>query len=397
MLMLSTDGTFNFELLRVLGLARYGAADIAEVLDAGGKIAAGDFASWTEVFRTLAENVEASLHGGPAEPTDTSIREVMFRAASYWRTADFFIHGNVDDPRIRQFWAAQTRCFDEAIARLPVPGVRFEVPMEGARVPATFYRASDDAVSRPTLMLFNGFDGSQEEMAHVMGFSALERGINIVTFEGPGQPTVRREQGVGFVAEWEKVVTPLINHVLTLPTVDPKRLGLLGYSYGGYLGPRAAAFEPRLAALVCIDGVFDAYEGFANSLTPVLKQLMEAGDRDGFNAAIGKAVTTDINLRWMVEQGIWAFKKTSAFDFFHTLKPQTLEGIVDQIQCPVFVGHAQHDRFFEGQPEKLAAALGDRATLHRFTDATATGVHCQVGASVELNRAVLDWFLEAVA
>jgi pimeloyl-ACP methyl ester carboxylesterase len=345
----------------------------------------------------LAENVEASLDDGPAEPTDTSIREVMFRAASYWRTADFFIHGNVDDPRIRQFWAAQTRCFDEAIARLPVPGVRFEVPMEGARVPATFYRASDNAVSRPTLMLFNGFDGSQEEMAHVMGFSALERGINIVTFEGPGQPAVRREQGVGFVAEWEKVVTPLINHVLTLPTVDPKRLGLLGYSYGGYLGPRAAAFEPRLAALVCIDGVFDAYEGFANSLTPVLKQLMEAGDRDGFNAAIAKAVTTDINLRWMVEQGIWAFKKTSAFDFFHTLKPQTLEGIVDQIQCPVFVGHAQHDRFFEGQPEKLAAALGDRATLHRFTDATATGVHCQVGASVELNRAVLDWFLESVA
>lgn len=396
MSMLSADGTFNFELLRVLGLARYGAADIAEVLDAAGKIAPGDFESWTEVFRTLAENVEASLEAGPAKPTDTSIREVMFRAASYWRTADFFIHGNVEDPRIRQFWAAQTRCFDAAIARLPVPGVRFEVQMEGARVPGTFYRASEDAEALPTLMLFNGFDGSQEEMAHVTGFSALDRGINVVTFEGPGQPSMRREQGVGFVAEWEKVVTPLIDHVLTLPSVDSKRLGLLGYSYGGYLGPRAAAFEPRLAALMCIDGVFDAYEGFANSLSPDLRRMMEAGDRDGFNAAIAKAIKTDTNLRWMVEQGIWAFKTTSAFDFFHALIPQKLDDIVGRIKCPVFVGHAQYDRFFEGQPEKLAAALGSRATLHRFTDATSTGAHCQVGASVELNRAVVDWFLEAV-
>lgn len=48
------------------------------------------------------------------------------------------------------------------------------------------------------MLMFNGFDGSQEEMLHIAGFDALERGFQVLTFEGPGQPTVVREQGLWF-------------------------------------------------------------------------------------------------------------------------------------------------------------------------------------------------------
>jgi dienelactone hydrolase len=38
--------------------------------------------------------------------------------------------------------------------------------------------------------------------------------------------------------------------------VETSKLGLVGMSLGGYLTARAAAFEPRLAADMCIDGVY---------------------------------------------------------------------------------------------------------------------------------------------
>jgi hypothetical protein len=68
-----------------------------------------------------------------------------------------------------------------------------------------------------------------------------------------------------------------------------------------------------------------------------------------------------------------------------------MRGLTDQIQCPVLVCDAEDDRFFRGQPEQLAGALGGRATLRRLTSADAAGVHCHVGASDLLNQVVMDW------
>ena len=104
--------------------------------------------------------------------------------------------------------------------------------------------------------MHTGYDGTQEELrAHAM--AATARGLNCLTFEGPGQGAVIREQGLGFRPDWEAVVTPVVDYVLGLPTVDPERIALLGISFGGYLAPRAAAFEHRLAACIANGGVFD--------------------------------------------------------------------------------------------------------------------------------------------
>ena len=81
--------------------------------------------------------------------------------------------------------------------------------------------------------MFNGFDGSQEEMLHISGFAALERGFSVLTFEGPGQPTVVRQQGLGFRHDWEQVVTPVVDHCEGIPEIDTGGLALLGLSFGG--------------------------------------------------------------------------------------------------------------------------------------------------------------------
>jgi hypothetical protein len=272
---LSTDKTFQYELLRVLATSRSFGADVSEVLIVADKIIPGDFESWYEEFNRLARYVHASS-SNTRHPV--SVRNALFRASNYYRAADFFLHGNPDDPRINETWTQQTACFDLAISLLTIPGERLELKTPEFTIPAILYRASKTDEPRPTILMCNGYDGSQEEMLHVFGFGALERGFNVITFEGPGQPSVVRNQQLGFINEWEKVVSPLVDYCETQSAVDSSKLTLLGYSFGGFLAPRAAAFEKRLSAVVCVDGVFDIFSAFTRTLPPELMQLLNEGN-----------------------------------------------------------------------------------------------------------------------
>lgn len=82
----------------------------------------------------------------------------------------------------------------------------------------------------------------------------LERGLNVVTYEGPGQPTVRRQQNIGFIPDWWNVLTPVVDYLESRPDVDMSKLALVGISFGGILAPRAASREHRISAVLAIDG-----------------------------------------------------------------------------------------------------------------------------------------------
>jgi hypothetical protein len=224
---LHEDPTFHFELLRALGVTRYGGADVAEVLAIAGRLKAGDWEAWHDQFHALAVRVEKSV----VKATPVARRDGLFRAATYYRAADFFLHGMPEDVRIDALWKKQRACFDQALALLPWKAERLTLRADGFDVPAIFYRAS--AARAPTVLMCSGFDGSQEELLHLNGMAALERGWNVLSFEGPGQPTVRREQGLGFIHDWERVVKPVVDYALTREEVAPKALALLGVSLGG--------------------------------------------------------------------------------------------------------------------------------------------------------------------
>jgi hypothetical protein len=162
----------------------------------------------------------------------------MFRVSTYSRTADFFLHGNPSDPRINSLWDQQTATFNVALSLVDPPGKRAVLQGDNFTIPTIWYPASGINTRKPTIILGNGYDGAQEESYHQMGEAAMERGSNVINYEGPGQPTPRREQNLGFIVEWEKVVTPIVDYLITLPGVDIlKRLRWLAFCLANSLHP----------------------------------------------------------------------------------------------------------------------------------------------------------------
>ena len=310
--MLVNDHSFHYELHRMVAHARYRGSDTAEVLALASKIKPGDMESWHDAFLPLAERAEASA-GPPSKPHQASRRvsraDRLFSASNYYRAADFFLHGNPTDRRINALWNKQTECHNEALKELG-NGVRHTLQADQFKVPIIYFKASDDAnpgppARRPTIILGNGYDGAMEEMMHVSGFAALERGYNVILYEGPGQPTVRRDQGLGFIHDWERVVKPVVDFAVAQQDIDTSRIALLGYSFGGIMCVRAAAFEHRLAAAVAIDGIFDF--NCRARLPDFLGKIWDEGNTKEFDAKFTEVefnpkVPTEA--RWGFQQGL---------------------------------------------------------------------------------------------
>src|ERR1700679_1170612 len=253
------DESFSYELLRTVGYSAYGGADIGECLETASRITEGDFGGWYRAWKLTADRVSALGERALKEGHPVSARDAFLRAANYYRTSEFYLHG-LDDAAALESSRLGRANFEQAIALMPHRSSMLTIPYEGTTLPGYLFQPATGSGPRPTLIVCTGFDGTQEELYMNVAMAAMERGYNVLTFEGPGQGAVIREQQLPFRHDWERVIRPVIDYALTRPEIGRRRLALLGVSYGGYFTARAAAFDRRLAALVVVDGLYDLYD-----------------------------------------------------------------------------------------------------------------------------------------
>ncbi|MFJ2645573.1 alpha/beta hydrolase family protein [Streptomyces sp. NPDC087420] len=395
------DRQFWFETLRILGHAAYGGSDIGEVLTTAEAITSADYDSWHDAWRATADRVGAEAAAGLAAGHRVSARDGMLRAATYYSTAEFFLHGDPGDPRINDAYERGAACFATA-AGLYRPAIEpVRIPYEGTVLEGWFYRPSLDGAPRPTVVMHNGFDGSAEELHYLGGLAALDRGYNALSFDGPGQPSAIHRRGLVLRPDWEHVVGPVLDHLETLPGVDHDRVALMGVSLGGMLAPRAAAHEPRLAAVVVVDGVYDAAEALTG-LLPLPRAEVERrarADHDpAFDDLLERAAADSPTLRWAFGHGRYATGSATSREFLaRYLDYHLRDGVAERVSCPVLVCSAGDDLFFAGdgttkpQPQELYDHLTAPADLRHFTAAEGADAHGHAGAERLAMARVFDW------
>ena len=406
-LLFANDTSFWYETLRILGHTAYGGADIGEVLTTAQAITAGDYDSWHDEWLATANWVAAEAEKALAAGHHISARDGLMRANNYYRAAEFFLHGNRDnpeDPRIDHAYNRGRECFLTAATLFDPAIAPVEIPYEGTVLHGYFYRAAgsgEDARPRPTMILHSGFDGTCEELHWYGAAAGQERGYHVLTFDGPGQPAARHLDGLVFRPDWEKVVTPVLDWLLGRPEVDPTRVGLLGLSMGGLLAPRAAAFEHRLAACVAMDGVYDLGLTVTQNMPGTRAEseaVLRAASAPEADAMIEQIMASNPNVRWAATHGQYVMGVDSPRAFLASYLDYTLaDGVAEQITCPTLVCDAQEDIFFAGQPRLLLDHLTCEKTLLEFTGAEGAAAHCQSGAQRLAFGRIYDWLDETLS
>lgn len=397
---LSSDEYFSFIVYEVLALASGGGSSAGEVLRAAAKIEAGNYESFYTEFKFLADSIHDIATSINATKFPVSAREAYFRAASYYRASVFFLTHNQTDPRLFDVWDQALADFDQAANLTDIRGERVTLKGPGFDIPIIYWKSpeanSDEPA--PTILIGSGYDAPQEETYHQLGREVLDRGWNFATYEGPGQPTVRREQKLGFIPNWWDVVTPVIDYLETRPEVDMKRVALGGLSFGGTLAPLAASREHRIAAVLAIDGLASLQKVASSQLPAVATTLLNSGNQTGFDAymnAVKVSPQAPTMIKWFISQGLWSFNTESPYDWFTRLGNITLDNdILSNVSCPVFVGKGENDDLAGGQEQEVVDMLGDKGFLYEFKTSLGAGGHCQLGAESQLAQATMDWLAE---
>ena len=388
---LSSDPSHHFELLRIIGHTYNGGADVQEVLQVASALTPGDDESWFREWDALAQRVKAAGDASLARGHEKSAAQSYLRASMYFMITDFYLHADQQDPRIIASGRASRECFMASRAGLDFEIERVDIPYEDSTLPAyTVKKKGLAGGRRPTMICHSGFDGTKEEIALWPGMAAAERGYTVIVFEGPGQGEVIRESRRVFRADWDRVVTPIVDYALTRDDVDPKRIALHGISLGGALAPIAAAKEHRLRALIANGGLFSYYEVVTGRSTEADRQ-----DRAKLDASVAQQAKTNTTMRWAMNHGRYVFGASDTLDYFEKTRPFAVDDAA-AIRCNTLVIDSEQEGFFQGQPQKLFERLTCQKTLMHFPVSEALGAHCQAGSEAAGGQKIFDWLDEAM-
>ncbi|MEO8202300.1 MAG: alpha/beta hydrolase [Betaproteobacteria bacterium] len=241
---------------------------------------------------------------------------------------------------------------------LQPPARVFSVPSPSGAPLHAYLRLPRNASGKvPCVLVVPGADSVKEEN---LAFTTLlvDRGMAAVAFDGPGQGETR--QGLAFAEDYERHITPLIRHVAGLPEIDAGRLGLAGFSFGGYLAPRVAAAHPEIGACVILGGCYDF--SYWDTMPPLLKE--------DFAYVFG--VST-----W--EEAAGHARRLS------------LAPVLGALRCPFLAVHGKRDGIFPWtDAEKAVAGASGPSELLLYED----GDHCCHNVNHRSKPAAADWLLQ---
>jgi dienelactone hydrolase len=365
------DQAYHFQTLRALSYAAADGADISEVLEIVKDVRSRDAEGWFRSWSNMGDQVTRRAAG----ITDRIAKgRALLRAHNYYRTAEFFLLP--DDPKRSATSARYTELFYAGLDALGVVYQRIKAPYgEAHHLEAVYYPAAVSDLSRPLIVLGGGFDSVLEELYFVLVKDAHEHGYDVLTYDGPGQGSVLRNQGLTFTHEWEKPTKAVVDTFLA-GHPRPDKMVLVGMSMGGYLAPRAAAFDERFDGVVAYDVLFD----------------MGAAARRFAQSAAFRLQYRD--LAWAIRQGMWVLGTNNPLATITELQKYTLAGVAQRIKGDVLILAGSEDHLVPlAQVAQFQASLtAARSVTTKIYDRASGGAeHCQEGAQTVWHADLFDW------
>ncbi len=371
----SYDGQFG----RSLTGSYVGSADLGEAFSTARRIGRRASAeAWHREWSRTAEAVAAQAERSRSAGRTVSARGAFLRASEYYRQSFFFVRGNLDDPRLLDGYRRHVETFVAATALMPHPAEHVRIPYDDTTLGGYFFAPDFEPVRRPTLLFPCGYD-STAEAGWCNVPAALARGYNVLSIEGPGQGGALYEQRLYFRPDYERVAAQAIDWLVGRPEVDAARMAIIGRSFAGYLAPRAAATEHRIAALIC------------DPAQPDMGRKLPAGLKARVaEPAIIAMMKLSPDRAEFFQSRMAAHGARTPGEWFEELRRFTMIAQAGQIACPTLILEADND-FAGGDSNTLFESLSCPKKVHRLTAAQGTDGHCGGLGQQVWNQVAYDW------
>jgi dienelactone hydrolase len=398
-------GDMQFQFLIALGGVYERAADAGELFAIASQIPDGDYDAWVTVFVAYGDRMLGIGESSEAAGDLVSAREAYLRASTYYGEAYFFTYGTTQPDRIVEIWEKSRSAFDRFAALLQPAAEHVTIPYEDTTLPGYAFLVDDSGEPRPWLIMNNGSDGTVGDMWVQGAAAGLRRGYNVLVFDGPGQGAALWRQQLYFRPDWEAVLTPVVDYLLTRPDVDPDQIVLIGVSQGGFWVPRALAYEHRFAAAVANPGVVNVGASWAAQMPPgTIEELVNAPEEerkeiaDAINQEVAEVMEQSVDFRFTVKMRMAPFGIDNFADLLVKLADyQLTEAEMQQITTPLLIADPEGEQFWPGQSQQLYDGLTGPKELIPFTAAEGADLHCQPKANGLASQRFFDGFARYLA
>jgi dienelactone hydrolase len=314
-----------------------------------------DWDDWYREWFTMGEMHEQLADEAAVAGRTVTAGDAYFRSCICYHFAQFMWDHKPDEKEAGARKKAEVFLKGAPYYRPAVQPV--DVPFENTKMPGNLRLAGKEP--GPCVLLLPGSDSSKEQQFRLEG-EFLSRGISTLSLDGPGQGTFRYVMPLRH--DYEKAVIAAVDWLAQSGKVDSGRIAVCGNSLGGHFAIRAAAFEPRLKASVCMGGRYDL-SGWEEK--PPLS-------KDSQTFLFGKS-------NW-----------EEAAEF---AKGVTLHGLTSKVKCPVLIVHGAKDKTSPVSEAHRIAAEIPQAKLVVYEE----GNHVCNNMPYRYRPLVTDWVKEILA
>jgi pimeloyl-ACP methyl ester carboxylesterase len=329
-----------------------------------------DYPMFTKIILELAERALA--------------RHEVLKGAYYLRLAEFFLL--TSDPRKLP---TRQRFVDLLLDHLRIaPSAYSRIPFESGWLPA--YRLMP-IKPKGTLVVFGGFDSYIEEWLPA-ALVFRDAGYDTILFEGPGQGAALELAHLTMSHEWEKPVKAVLDY-FHLDAVT-----LMGFSLGGGLVIRAAAFDPRVRWVIAYDIMTSGLECALRPLPPPAQKELLGWINTRNDAEVDKffadAMAKSLLLDWMLKLGMHNTGQRTPYAMMKHYQKFETASISCRVTQDVLLMAGAEDHYVPVHqlPDQIATLTHVRSlTARLFTRAEQAQNHCQVGNMGLAFRVMIDW------
>ncbi len=341
----------------------------------------GDDAGTEELYaawKAVADRLIASAEDDEKRGRLIGAGDKFYRSSLYVSQAE-----RLQSPK----WAGRNAAYQQSIDLLlkhvelsGTPLTKIDIPYEGTHLPAYYYRAESlDGKPTPVVVQLNGLD-STKEMMYYSGFPQMlaRRGISTIMVDHGGTGEALRLRNIKARVDTEAFVSPIIDWIENQPELAADKIGVVGWSLGGYYAPRTAAFEKRVKLAVAWG---------ANHNWAEVQQGRR--NREGENP---------VPHYW--DHVFWVWGVDNIDDFMEVTKDMHLNGVVEQISVPFLITHGANDRQINvkyAQQSYDAAINSPKRELRIFDEPEGGTEHISIDHMPYVAGYIADWVAETFA